>query len=116
MSTYKPNEDSTSVTVANCITSRKLPIYSAAIEGETGGRVVIDSAASTLYLDEGMAERIGGTVTRIKPKKVNVAGKNVVMVNGIVSFEMKLGDLPKETITAYTIPLGSGIDLILGLP
>lgn len=116
MSTYKPNKDNTSVTATNGITSRKLPIYHAVVGGETGGRIVIDSAASTLYLDEGMAERIGGTVTRIKPKRVNVAGKNVVMVNGIVSFEMKLGDLPKETITAYTIPLGTGIDLILGLP
>src|SRR5271170_6251918 len=116
MSTYQPNGDNTSVSVSNGITSRKLPIYSAVIEGESGGRVVIDSAASTLYLDEGKAERLGGTVTRIKPKKVNVAGNNVVMVNGIVSFDMKLGDLPMEKITAYTIPLGTGIDLILGLP
>ena len=105
MSTYQPNENGTSVSAHNGVSSRKLPIYEAAIEGEMGGRIVIDSAASTLYVDEGMVERLGGNkVTRIKPKKVNVAGKNVVMVNGIVTFEMKLGDLPKETVTAYTIP------------
>ena len=116
MSAYQPNDNNTSVSVSNGVTSRKLPIYNAVIGEEAGKRVVIDSAASTVYLDEGMAEKLGASVTKIKPRKVSVAGKNVVMVNGIVSFEMKLGDLPKETVTAYTIPLGTGIDLILGLP
>jgi hypothetical protein len=41
--------------------------------------------------------------------------REVVMVNGVITFEMKLGDLPKETISAYTFPLSS-VDLILGLP
>ena len=63
-----------------------------------------------------MTEKLGASVTKIKLRKVNVAGKNVVMVNRIVSFEMKLGDLPKETVMTYTIPLGTGIDLIPSLP
>ena len=37
------------------------------------------------------------------------------MVDGYATLEIKVGDLPKETITAYTFPLGS-IDLILELP
>ena len=116
MSVYQPNDNNTSVSISNGVTSRKLLIYNAVIGEEAGKRVVIDSAASTVYLNEGIAEKLGASVTKIKPRKVNVTGKNVVMVNGIVSFEMKLGDLPKKTVTAYTIPLGTGINLILGLP
>jgi hypothetical protein len=46
---------------------------------------------------------------------LKVADRDLVMVDGYATLEIKVGDLPKETITAYTFPLGS-IDLILGLP
>jgi len=46
-----------------------------------------------------MAKAIGAKVTKIKPKKVRIADKDVVMVNGYCTFEAKIGDLPKERIT-----------------
>lgn len=44
-----------------------------------------------------------------------MADKELITVTGIVKFEMKLGNLSKETIIAYTFPLAK-IDLVLGLP
>jgi hypothetical protein len=115
MSTYEFNHDQTSVTSSNGLMSKKLPVYDLVMNGEESGKSVIDSGASTLYLNEKKAEKLGLKVTRIKPRKVKVADKDTVMVDGYATVEIKVGDLPKETITAYTFPLGS-IDLILGLP
>src|ERR1700737_2085722 len=115
MSTYEFNHDQTSVTSNNGVMSKKLPVYDVVFNGEESGKSVVDSGASTLYINESKAEKMGLKVTRIKPRKVKVADKDVVMVNGYCTFDMKIGDLPKETITAYTFPLGS-MDLILGLP
>ena len=115
MSTYEFNHNQTSVTADNGIMSKKLPVYDLVLNGTEPGKSVIDSCASSLYFNEKTAEKMGLEVTKIKPRKVKVADKDIVLVNGFCTFEMKIGDLPKETITAYTFPLGS-IDLILGLP
>src|SRR6202451_4640737 len=115
MSTYEFNRDQTSVTSRNGLVSKKLPVYDLVMNGEESGKSVIDSGASTLYLNETKAEKLGLKVTKIRPRKVKVADKDTVMVDGYATLEIKVGDLPKETITAYTFPLGS-IDLILGLP
>jgi len=54
--------------------------------------------------------------TRTLPIASDTSRRSQCMtVDGFCSFEAKIGDLPKETITAYTFPLAS-IDLILGLP
>ena len=117
MSTYELNYNGTSTTSNNGVASRKLPVYDAYLNGSEPAKTIIDCGSSTLFLNEDMARKLGAVVTKIrKPRKVNVAGKNVVKIDGICTIEMKLGDLPKETVTAYTFPLGSGIDLILGLP
>jgi len=115
MSTYEYNRDKTSVTASNGVTSTKLPVYDVVLNGKNTGKSVVDSCASTFYFKESVAKAIGAKITKIKPKKVRIADKDVVMVDGYCTFEAKIGDLPKERITAYTFPLGS-IDLILGLP
>ena len=116
MSTYEFNHDHTSVKSNNGLISRKLPVYDSRLNDEPA-KTIIDCGASTLFVNEDMAKKMGASVTKIrKPRKVNVAGKRVIMIDGFCTFEMKLGDLPVETVTAYTFPLGTGIDLILGLP
>ena len=115
MSTYEYNHDKTSVTADNGIKSTKLPVYSLVLNDKHTGKSVVDCGASTVYFNETTAKNLGLEVTKIKPRKVKVADKDTVMVNGYCTFEAKIGDLPKETITAYTFPLGT-IDLILGLP
>ena len=115
MSTYQYNPDKTSVTTSNGIRSTKLSVYDVVFNGEELGKSVVDSCASTFYFKDTMAKRIGTKIIKIKPKKVRIADKDVVMVDGYCTFEAKIGDLAKETITAYTFPLGS-VDLILGLP
>ena len=117
MSTYELNYNGTSVTSNNDVASRKLPVYDAYLNESESAKTIIDSGSSTFFLNEEMAKKLGAVVTKIrKSRKVNVAGKQVVKIDGICTIEMKLGDLPKETVTAYMFPLGSGIDLILGLP
>jgi len=115
MSTYEFNHDNTSVSSDNGIMSKKLPVYDAVLNKAEAAKTIIDGGASTLYVNEKIADRMGIQITKIKPRKVKVADKDIVMVNGICTFNMKLADLPSETITAYTFPLGS-VDLILGLP
>jgi len=95
--------------------SVKLPLYEAVLDNKLSSKAVIDSEATTQYVSEKAVKELGVNVVKVKPRKVIIADKEVVTVNGICTFEMKLGDLPAETVTAYTFPLGS-VDLILGLP
>lgn len=68
------------------------------------------------YVSQGRSrDGFGLQSTKIKPRKVKIADKDTVMVDGYCTFEAKIADLPKETITAYTFPLDS-IYLILCLP
>ena len=115
MATYAYNHNKTSVTRNDGLISTKLPVYDVVLNKEHAGKSVVDSGASTLYLNEKTAQNMGLKITKIKPRKVKVADKDTIMIDSYCSFEAKIGDLPKETITAYTFPLGS-IDLILGLP
>ena len=115
MATYDYNHNKTSVTVFDGIKSIKLPVYDVVFNGKHCGRSVVDSCASTFYFKESIAKAIGVEITKIKPKKVRIADKDVVMVDGYCTFEVKIEDLPKERITAYTFPLGI-VDLILGSP
>ena len=115
MSTYDYNHNKTSVTAFDGVRSTKLPVYDVVFNGIHSGKSVVDSCASTFYFKETTAKQMGLEIMKIKPKKVKIADKDTVMVNGYCTFEAKIGDLPKERITAYTFPLGS-VDLILGLP
>ena len=115
MSTYELNHDETSVTSNNGVMSRKLPVYSAVLDEEENAKTIIDSCSSTLYIREQLGEEMGKKITRIKPRNVKIADKEIVTINGICTFKMKLRNLPVEMVTAYTFPLGS-VDLVLGLP
>ena len=115
MSTYELNHDETSVTSNNGVMSRKLPVYSAVLDEEENAKTIIDSCSSTLYIREQLGEEMGKKITRIEPRNVKIADKEIVTINGICTFKMKLGNLPVETVTAYTFHLGS-VDLVLGLP
>jgi len=77
MSTYEFNHDQTSVTTSNGVMSKELPVYDLVMNDEESGKSVIDSGASTLYLNEKRAETLGLKVTKIKPRKVNGCGKNL---------------------------------------
>jgi hypothetical protein len=112
MSTYELNHDETSVTSNNGVMSRKLPVYSTVLDEEENAKTIIDSCSSTLYVREQLGEEMGKKITRIKPRNVKIADKEIVTINGICTFKMKLGNLPVETVTAYTFPLGS-VDIVL---
>ena len=111
---YELNDNSTEVTV-KCPESTKLPVYEAVLNGNQSSKTIIDSGATTCYISEQSAASLGAEIQRIRPRKVLVADKELTTVTGVVRFEMKLGDLPKETITAYTFPLAK-VNLVLGLP
>ena len=67
-----------------------------------------------LYKEQ-LGEEMGKKITRIKLQTVKIADKKIVMINGICTFKMKLGDLLVETVTVYTF-LFESIHLILRLP
>ena len=113
MSAYELNDNGTAATISPG--STKLPVYDAILNAISLSKTVIDGGATTMYLRKEKAKELGLKILKVKPRKVLIADKEVVEVNGITTFEMKLGDLPTETITAYTFPLGQ-IDLTFGLP
>jgi len=112
---YRLTEDGKEVTIEGP-QSRVLPVYEGSIAGsEPDQKIIIDSGATTLYLGEETAKERGLKVHKIKPRHVRVADHHDAVSNGFVQFEMKLGNLPPEIVTAYTFPLQK-IDLVLGLP
>jgi transposase InsO family protein len=93
--------------------STVLPIYDADIGG-TMRRTIIDSGASTLYISEKIVKDLGLQTTKVKARKVKVADNSRCIVNRITTVDVKVGNLPTETLTAYVFPL-KDIDLVLGL-
>jgi hypothetical protein len=58
MSTYEFNHNQTSVTSNNGVMSKKLPVYDVIFNGgEESGKSVVDSGASTLYINEKRQKR-----------------------------------------------------------
>jgi len=53
-------------------------------------------------------------ITKIKPRKVKIAEKDAILVDSYRTFEVKIGDSPKEKITECMLPLGS-VDPVLDL-
>jgi hypothetical protein len=93
--------------------STVLPIYDTDIGG-TMRRTIIDSGASTLYISEKIVKDLGLQTTRVKARRVKVADSSRCVVNRIATIDVKVGNFPTETLTAYVFPL-KDIDLILGL-
>ena len=94
--------------------STVLPIYDAEI-GEAMRKTIIDTGASTLYIGERIVKEMGLKTVRIKARRVKVADHSHCIVNRVATVDVKVGNLPTETITAYVFPL-KDIDLVLGLP
>jgi hypothetical protein len=93
--------------------STVLPIYDADIEG-TMRRTIIDSRASTLYISEKIVKDLGLQTTRVKARCVKVADSSHCVVNRIAMVDIKVGNLPTETLTAYVFPI-KDINLVLSL-
>jgi transposase InsO family protein len=99
------------------VRSVPLPQYNAQINSYDG-KAIIDSGASTQYIGEKVIDAIEGIrIIDIPPQMIRVAGQDVsskVPVSKIAIFELKLGDLPAETINAYVFPLEKP-DVVLGM-
>src|SRR5438270_7596630 len=90
-----------------------LPIYNAEIAGTTR-KAIIDSGASTLYISQRAVEELGLQMTHVKARHVKVADHSHCTVNRITTVDVKVRNLPMETLTAYIFPL-KDVDLVLGL-
>jgi hypothetical protein len=90
-----------------------LPTYDAEVGG-TIRKMHIDTGASTVYSSKRLADELDLKMTKIKARRVKVADNDRKIVDRITTVDIKLGNLPAETITAYVFPLKE-IDLVLGL-
>ena len=97
------------------VASSALPRYDADING-AAAKLVIDSGATTQFVNETTAHAIKAQIIVIPPRHVKVAGRGQVarrMVDRVAILDVKLGDVSIERIYAYVIPLEDP-DLILG--
>ncbi|HUJ81448.1 MAG TPA: aspartyl protease family protein, partial [Candidatus Acidoferrales bacterium] len=109
------NDDMEHILTGDLVASSALPRYDADING-ADAKLVIDSGATTQFVDETTAHTIKAQIIVIPPRRVKVAGRGQVarkMVNRVAVLDVKLGDVPIERIYAYVIPLEDP-DLILG--
>jgi len=75
----------------------------------------MNTGASTLYIGEERARKLGTKTMRITSPKVRVADNGIVTTTGISTVQIKLHGLAPETTKVYALPLHK-IDLIIGLP
>ena len=109
--------------------TRKLPLYTASFtttsdpgaerpdNEDTLAKGIIDNCASTYYVNSEFVKQHPTifTQTPIPPRGVQVGGELRTQSTAIATFQIKVGLLPPETITAYVLPLGK-FDFVLGLP
>src|SRR5205814_6011601 len=81
-----------------------LPIYNTEIAGTTQ-KAIINSGASTLYISQRAVEELGLQMTHVKARCVKVADYSHCTVNRITIVDVKVGNLPTETLTVYVFPL-----------
>src|SRR5579859_4459417 len=93
----------------------RLPIYGCDFKDGDVGKGIIDSSATSIYVNDKLVKKLSLPVTKIPPRKVRIADKKVVAVHGYTTINVKIGDLPIESVTAYLFSLDD-IHLILGLP
>ena len=91
-----------------------LPTYEAEISGTTR-KMLIDTGASSVYVSRRLVNELGLKTTKVKSRRIKVADDNTKVVNRITTIDVKLGNLPVETLTAYVFPL-KDLDLVLGYP
>jgi len=88
-----------------------LPTYDAEVGG-TIRKMLIDTGASTVYVSKSLVNEISLKTTKVRARKVKVADNDTHVVDRITTVDIKLGNLPAETLTAYVFPLKE-IDLCL---
>ena len=111
---YYQIENPSEVSAWDGVQTKKLPIYKTMMEGEPAN-AIIDSGCTTLFIAEKLAKKIGLEIVKIKPRKVKVADKKTQVITGMTKVDVKIGNLPIETLIVYVFPLAS-INLVLGLP
>src|SRR5579859_5471081 len=92
-----------------------LPIYGCDFNDGDVRKGIIDSGATSIYVNDKLVKKLSLPVTKIATRKVRIADKEVVVVHGYTAIDVKTGDLPVESVMAYLFPLDN-IDLVLGLP
>ena len=110
MSLYKLSDDGNSINAQ----SSKLPIFNAKLNDSHSTKTILDIDATTLYIDEEIARKLGAKITKITSRKIRVANKEIITTTSIYTIEMKLDGLSSEMIIAYVFSLHK-IDLILDL-
>src|SRR5579859_3961826 len=93
----------------------RLPIYGCDFKDGDVWKGIIDSGATSIYVNDKLVKKLSLPVTKIATRKVRIADKEVVVVHGYTTIDVKTGDLPVESVMAYLFPLDN-IDLVLGLP
>jgi len=109
------NDDMEHMLTRDLVASSAPPRYDADING-AAAKLVIDSGATTQFIDEATAHTIKAQIVIIPPRRIKVAERGQVArrtVNQVAVLDVKLGDVPIERIYAYVIPLEDP-DLILG--
>ena len=89
------------------IASSALSRYDANING-ADGKLVIDSRATTQFVNETMSHAIKAQIIVIPPRHVKVAGRGYIackIVNRVAVLVVKLGDASIERIYTYVITL-----------
>ena len=105
------DNDMEHVLTGDLVASSALLLYDADING-ADAKLVIDSGATTQFIDEATAHAIKAQIIVIPPHCVKVAGKGQVackMVNRVAVLDVKLSDVPIERIYAYVIALDDQI-------
>jgi len=77
--------------------SSVLPTYDAEISGTTC-KMLIDTGASSIYVSKRLVKRLGLKTTKVKSRRVKVADDDTKIVNRIATIDVKLGNLPVETL------------------
>src|SRR5579864_9417699 len=79
--------------------SSKLPVFDATVEGAPA-KAIMDTGATTIYISERLVNQLGTKITKISPRKICVADKDIITTTGICTVQLKLGNLAPESITA----------------
>jgi Aspartyl protease len=83
-----------------------LPIYDVDIAGTTRKAIIrVDSGTSTLNISQRIVNELGLRTTKIKARRVKIADHSRCTVDRIATADVKVGNLPTETLTAYVFPL-----------
>jgi predicted aspartyl protease len=91
-----------------------LPTYEAEING-TMRKMLIDTGATTIYISVRLIKELRLKTTKIKARKIKLSDGDNKVANRITTIDVKVGNLPTETLAVYVFPL-MDLDLVLGIP